>query len=193
MRTSIELRLQVYDAVFRGGLRRHPYRTLKGRRTWFLRLLSIGPTSSRTRQERLTFVEPTLLADMCAFTCAHNFGRMNGILKTCSWCDIWGNQMSCWLHASLERSSGILYKFRFCGLLRKSSRSRQGSFARSRIPNSKCSNPYISHYLCMIGQICDETCLLFFRCGTPWRLETRECLNDYLTTKVAKRSRWALE
>jgi hypothetical protein len=52
-------------------------------------------------------------------------------------------------------------------------------------------NPYISHYLCMIGQICDETRLLFCRCGTPWHLETRECLNDYLTTKVAKRSRWA--
>ena len=52
-------------------------------------------------------------------------------------------------------------------------------------------SPYISHYLCMIGQICDETCLLFCRCGTPWHLETRECLNDYLTTKVAKRSRWA--
>jgi len=52
-------------------------------------------------------------------------------------------------------------------------------------------NPYISHYLCMIGQICDETRLLFCRCGMPWHLETRECLNDYLTTKVAKRSRWA--
>jgi NAD(P)-dependent dehydrogenase (short-subunit alcohol dehydrogenase family) len=55
----------------------------------------------------------------------------------------------------------------------------------------QCANPYISHYLCMIGQICDETCLLFCRRGAPWRLETRECLNDYLTTKVAKRSRWA--
>ena len=45
-------------------------------------------------------------------------------------------------------------------------------------------NPYISHYLCMIGQICDEACLLFCRCGTPWRLETRECLNDIWATKV---------
>ena len=53
------------------------------------------------------------------------------------------------------------------------------------------TSPYISHYLCMIGQICEERCLLFCRCGTPWHLETRECLNDYLTTKVAKRSRWA--
>src|SRR5208282_1953060 len=40
------------------------------------------------------------------------------------------------------------------------------------------SSPYISHYLCMIGQICEEACLLFCRRGTPWRLETRECLND---------------
>ena len=39
----------------------------------------------------------------------------------------------------------------------------------------------------MIGQICDETRLLFCRCGMPWHLETRECLNDYLTTKIAKR------
>ena len=53
------------------------------------------------------------------------------------------------------------------------------------------ANPYISHYFCMIGQICDEARLLFCRRGTPWHLETRECLNDYLTTKVAKRSRWA--
>jgi hypothetical protein len=53
------------------------------------------------------------------------------------------------------------------------------------------ASPYISHYLCMIGQICDETRLLFCRCGAPWHLETRECLNDDLTTKVAKRSRWA--
>ena len=53
------------------------------------------------------------------------------------------------------------------------------------------ASPYISHHLCMIGQIGDETRLLFCRCGTPWHLETRECLNDYLTTKVAKRSRWA--
>ena len=52
-------------------------------------------------------------------------------------------------------------------------------------------SPYISHHLCMIGQICDETRLLVCRCGTPWHLETRECLNDYLTAKVAKRSRWA--
>ena len=52
-------------------------------------------------------------------------------------------------------------------------------------------SPYISHYFCMIGQICDETRLLFCRCGMPWHLEMRECLNDYLTTKVAKRSRWA--
>ena len=49
-----------------------------------------------------------------------------------------------------------------------------------------CStSPYISHYLCMIGQICDETRLLFCRCGMPWYLETRECLNNYRTTKVA--------
>jgi P-type E1-E2 ATPase len=53
------------------------------------------------------------------------------------------------------------------------------------------ASPYISHYFCMIGQICDETRLLFCRCGTPWHLEMRECLNEYLTTKVAKRSRWA--
>ena len=39
-------------------------------------------------------------------------------------------------------------------------------------------SPYISHYLCMIGQVCEEACLLFCRRGTPWRLETRECLND---------------
>jgi hypothetical protein len=26
------------------------------------------------------------------------------------------------------------------------------------------ASPYISHYLCMIGQICDETRLLFCRC-----------------------------
>ena len=45
---------------------------------------------------------------------------------------------------------------------------------------SAAPNPYISHYLCMIGQICDEACLLFCRCGTPWRLETREGLNDIL-------------
>jgi hypothetical protein len=53
------------------------------------------------------------------------------------------------------------------------------------------ASPYISHYLCMIGQLCDETRLLFCRCGMPWHLETRECLDDYLTTKVAKRSRCA--
>ncbi len=40
------------------------------------------------------------------------------------------------------------------------------------------SSPYISHYLCMIGQICEEAWLLFCRRGTPWRLETRECWND---------------
>jgi starvation-inducible DNA-binding protein len=40
------------------------------------------------------------------------------------------------------------------------------------------ASPYISHYLCMIGQICEETCLLFCRRGRPWRLETRECLNN---------------
>jgi hypothetical protein len=34
-------------------------------------------------------------------------------------------------------------------------------------------SPYISHYLCMIGQLCDETRLLFCRCGMPWHLETR--------------------
>ena len=45
-------------------------------------------------------------------------------------------------------------------------------------------SPYISHYLCMIGQICDETWLLFFRRGTPWRLETRECLNDIWLRKA---------
>jgi hypothetical protein len=45
----------------------------------------------------------------------------------------------------------------------------------------RAASPYISHYLCMIGQICDETRLLFCRCGMPWHLETRECLNDYLT------------
>jgi hypothetical protein len=39
-------------------------------------------------------------------------------------------------------------------------------------------NPYISHYLCMIGQICEGACLLFCRRGTSWRLGTRECLND---------------
>jgi len=43
---------------------------------------------------------------------------------------------------------------------------------------------YISHYLCMIGQFCEEACLLFCRCGRPWRLETRECLNDIWATKV---------
>jgi hypothetical protein len=48
------------------------------------------------------------------------------------------------------------------------------------------ASPYISHCLCMIGQICDETRLLFCRCGMPWHLETRECLNEYLTAKVAK-------
>jgi hypothetical protein len=57
--------------------------------------------------------------------------------------------------------------------------------------DERAPSPYISHYFCMIGQICDETRLLFCRCGAPWHLETRECLNDDLTTKVAKRSRWA--
>jgi hypothetical protein len=63
----------------------------------------------------------------------------------------------------------------------------------ARIITEHCASPeaspYISHYLCMIGQICDETCLLFCRCGTPWRLETRECLNDYLTTMLAESTR----
>ena len=76
----------------------------------------------------------------------------------------------------------------------------QGQCQRLKVGNGRgdrschipgCPSPYISHHLCMIGQICDETRLLFCRCGTPWHLETRECLNDYLTTKVAKRSRWA--
>src|ERR1700730_11249057 len=35
----------------------------------------------------------------------------------------------------------------------------------------------------MIGQICEEACLLFCRRITPWRLETRECLNDILLRK----------
>src|SRR5665213_1836525 len=50
------------------------------------------------------------------------------------------------------------------------------SLLPARLPTA--ASPYISHYLCMIGQICDESCLLFCRRGTPWRLETRECLND---------------
>ncbi len=45
-------------------------------------------------------------------------------------------------------------------------------------------SPYISHYLCMIGQICGEACWLFCRRSRPWRLETRECLNDIRPGKL---------
>jgi hypothetical protein len=64
-------------------------------------------------------------------------------------------------------------------------------YALAAAVSATSASPHISHYLCMIWQICEERCLLFCRRGTPGRLETRECLNDYLTTKVAKRSRRA--
>ena len=53
------------------------------------------------------------------------------------------------------------------------------------------ANPYISHHLCMIGQICGEACCFFCRRGTPWRRQTREVLERYLAAKAAKGSRWA--
>ena len=52
-------------------------------------------------------------------------------------------------------------------------------------------SPYISHHLCMIGQICGEACWFFCRRGTPWRRQTREVFERYLAAKAAKGSRWA--
>jgi hypothetical protein len=91
---------------------------------------------------------------------------------------------------SVRQSSvacGLAVDLSHCGLL-SDKPFRRGNRVNTEIV---VASPYISHYFCMIGQICDETRLLFCRCGTPWHLEMRECLNDYLTTKVAKRSRWA--
>ena len=53
------------------------------------------------------------------------------------------------------------------------------------------TSPYISHYLCMIGQICEEACLLFCRRGSAVASGDARVLERYLATKVAKRSRWA--
>ena len=48
------------------------------------------------------------------------------------------------------------------------------------------ASPYISHHLCMIGQICEEACWFFCRRGAPWRRQTREVLERYLAAKAAK-------
>ena len=79
---------------------------------------------------------------------------------------------------------------RFCRRGWRKKTSIQTGFEKS-CRFAEGASPYISHHLCMIGQICGEACWFFCRRGTPWRRQTREVLERYLAAKAAKGSRWA--